>query len=163
MKNSDRVIREQLIALLRGGNAHMTFDEALAAFPPEYINRKPRNINYTFWHLLEHMRIAQRDILEFIRDPDYVSPEWPEGFWPPITRKADEQQWKKTIRSFKKDLKSVEHIVQDSEAEIFTPIPHAKKYTIFREILLVADHNAYHISELITLRQIMGIEPPDTW
>jgi hypothetical protein len=163
MKKTDRVVREQLLSLLHGGNAHMTFDEALAAFPPEYINKKPGEINYTFWHLLEHMKIAQWDILEFIRNPDHVTPDWPDGFWPPKTKKADKKEWKKTISSYKKDLKSIEQFVQDSETDLFAPIPHAKKYTIFREILLVADHNAYHISELITLRRVMGIGPPGAW
>ena len=160
--NPDKVLREQLLALLRGGNAHMSFDEAIAAFPAKHINTRPRNFNYTFWQLLEHMRRAQKDILEFIRDPDYISPEYAE-FWPDPNEKAVESQWKKTVQGFSNDLKTAEELVKDPETDFFSPIPHAKDYTVFREILLVADHNAYHTAEIITLRQALGINPPAKW
>ena len=160
---TDKVLRKQLHALLRGGNAHMGFDEAIAGFPFEYINIKPPNVSYTFWHLLEHMRIAQHDILEFIRNPHYVSPEWPDEYWPPKDQHAIKAQWRKTIAGFRADLQSVQDLVIDPHTDFCAPIPHAKKYTIFREMLLVADHNSYHIGEFIILRQVMGIPPPDKW
>lgn len=159
----DTVIRKQLIAHLGGGNAYMTFDEAIAGFPPHYINRKPRGVNYTFWHLLEHMRIAQRDILEFILDSSYVSPEWPDGYWPAKRARADEKQWHNTIGLFREDLRSIADLVRSRKTDLYAPIPHAKKYTIFREVLVAADHNAYHTGELITLRQVMNIPPPNAW
>lgn len=158
----DNVLREQLLALLRGGNAHMGFDEAIASFPAKHINTKLPNFNYTFWHLLEHMRRAQKDILEFVRDPSYVSPDYAE-FWPDPDEKAVESQWKKTVRYFHADLKAVEELVKNPGTDFFGPIPHARDYNIFREVLLVADHNAYHTAEIITLRQALGISPPTKW
>ncbi|MBC8554772.1 MAG: DinB family protein [Nitrospira sp.] len=156
-------IREQLTALLQGGNAHMGFEDAVKSFPTDFVNKKPPHIPYSFWHLLEHIRIAQWDILEFIRDPEHVTPEWPVNFWPPQDKIADEAMWNETLRIIRSDLKSFEDLVNDPETEFFSPIPHALKYNIFRQILLVADHNAYHISELITLRQTMGIPVPGGW
>jgi hypothetical protein len=160
---SDNVLQEQLLALLGGRNAHMGFEDAIKDFPEEYINRKASHVSYTFWHLLEHMRIAQWDILEFVRDPDHVTPDWPDNFWPPKNKKADLSQWNKTIEDIRSDLAAVEKIIKDPDTDFFGPIPHAPDYNIFREILLVADHNAYHVGEFLTLRQVMGIKPPDSW
>ncbi len=152
----DTMVREQLRALLQGGNAHMTFDEAVANFPREHMNTKPLNVPYTPWHLLEHIRIAQWDILEFIRNPQYISPTWPEGYWPAEHAQADEHAWDKTLASFRADLQSLQEMVADPAVNLFEPIPHGNGQTILREILVVADHNAYHIGEFATLRQVMG-------
>ena len=150
------IIREQLVQLVRGGNAHLGFSDAVKSFPAEFMNTKPPNVPYTPWHLLEHLRIAQWDILEFTRSPDHVSPKWPEGYWPPVDAVADEKDWRKTLDSFNSDMKALEGIVQDRETDLQAEIPHAPGYTYLREILLVADHNAYHIGEFSILRQIMG-------
>jgi hypothetical protein len=158
MSADDKVLREQLLALLRGGNAHLGFDDAIANFSLEHINTKPPNVSYTPWHLLEHIRIAQWDILEFVRNPNHVSPQWPEGYWPAPDEQADEARWQQTIDKFKADLQAVEDLVQNPDTDFFGPIPHAPDYTIFREVLLVADHNAYHIGEFAILRQVM-----ETW
>jgi hypothetical protein len=163
MPDQDSIIRTQLLHLLRGGNAHMSFDEVVAGFPLKYINVKPPHLNYSVWHLLEHMRIAQRDILEFIKKPDYSSPDWPDEYWPPPDKRAGKSEWDKSVKAFRADLRSVQDLVRDPGTAFFESIPHAKKYTIFREILLVADHNAYHIGELAALRQVLGIKPPDSW
>lgn len=157
--NTDQVVREQLLFLLRGGNAHMSFDDAVADFPLEYINSRPPNVSYTPWHLLEHIRIAQWDILEFIRDPNHVSPRWPEGYWPGRDEQTDEIKWEKTVNDIRADLRALQELVEDPGTELFAPIPHAEGYTVLREILLVADHNAYHIGELAVLRQVMGLWP----
>lgn len=157
--DSDAVTREQLLALLRGRNAHMTFDDAVADFPMEHVNTRPPKVPYTPWHLLEHLRIAQWDILEFIRNPDHVSPEWPEGYWPPPDTETDAAGWHETIDAFRADLRAVQEIAKDPETNLFAPIPHAPDYTIFREILLVADHNAYHVGEFAILRQVMQTWP----
>lgn len=157
------MLQEQLLALLGGRNAHMGFEDAIKDFPEEYINRKASHVSYSFWHLLEHMRIAQWDILEFVRDPDHVTPDWPDNFWPPKNKKADLSQWNKTIEDIRSDLAAVEKIIKDPNTDFFGPIPHAPDYNIFREVLLIADHNAYHVGEFLTLRQVMGIKPPDSW
>jgi len=155
------VLREQLLHLLRGGNAHMSFDEAVADFPMRFINARPPNVPYTPWHLIEHLRIAQWDILEFVRNPAHVSPDWPEGHWPPREAQADRQTWDNTIAAFREDLQAVQDMAADPAIDLFAAIPHAPSYTIFREILLVADHNAYHIGEFAILRQVMGTWPKD--
>lgn len=158
---TDAVLREQLLALLRGGNAHMPFNEAVADFPLGAINAKPPNVAYTPWHLLEHLRITQWDILEFIRNPVHVSPEWPSGYWPALHEQADELSWLETISNFQADLSDLEELVKDPATQLSAPMPHAPGYTIFREILLVSDHNAYHIGEFAILRQVMGTWPAD--
>jgi DinB superfamily len=157
--NDDQVLSKELLAVLRGGNAHMNFDEAVSDFPLEEINRKVPNGNYTIWHLLEHMRITQRDILRFVVDPKHISPEFPDGYWPKPDAKATEGQWKKTISEIKADTGALEKLVNDPRTDFFGPIPHATGYTVFREILLAADHNVFHLSELITLRRVLNLNP----
>ena len=157
--NSDKVIRKELLALLRGGEAHMSFERAVSGFPMKDINNEVPNGSYRVWHLLEHMRIAQWDILEFVRDPGYVSPSFPDGYWPRPDETATPALWRKTVKNISADLKAVEDIVEDPKTDFFGPIPHAKGYTIFREILLVADHNAYHVAELVSLRRVLNMKP----
>jgi hypothetical protein len=151
----DVVVREQLLALLRGGQASMKFEQAIANFPIEHINTCPPHVSYTPWHILEHLRIAQWDILEFIRNPAHVSPEWPEGYWPAPTAQASAQDWANTIAAFQADLGALEALVADPATDLYAQIPHAPGYTILREILVVADHNAYHTGEFAILRQVM--------
>jgi hypothetical protein len=157
----DKLMRDELLALLKGQNAHMSFDEALADFPLDFINRRPPNTPYTFWHFVEHLRIAQWDILEFVRDPGHVSPEYPQGYRPHPEQKTDEEGWYRSCQDFRNDLKALEEMVTDETLDLLAPIPHAKNYTIFREILTAADHNAYHIGELAIMRQVMNIWPQD--
>lgn len=156
--STDHVLREQLLALLRGGHAHMSFDDAVAQFPIAHINDHPPHVPYTPWHLLEHLRIAQWDILEFIRNPAHVSPPWPEGYWPQREARADAQAWDHTIAAFQADLRALQALVADPATDLAAPLSHAPEYTILREILVVADHNAYHIGEFAILRQVM-----ETW
>jgi hypothetical protein len=159
--NPQKVLRQQLFDLLRGGNAHMDVDEIVGDFPLEFINDKVSNVPYSFWQILEHMRIAQWDILEFIRNPSHVSPHYPEGYRPDPHEKADKAGWLKTVSDFREDLEALQKMVLDSNVDLFAPIPHANEYTIFREILLVADHNAYHLGELAIIRQVMDLWPED--
>lgn len=156
---SDAVIREQLLTLLREGNAHMPLESAVRDFPEDAMNTCPPRVSYTPWHLLEHIRRAQNDILEFIRDPRYVSPPWPEGYWPATDAKATRAQWQETLRGFRSDLADLQAMVADPAVRLTDPLPHAPGYNIFREILLVADHNAYHVGEFAILRQVMGTWP----
>ncbi len=159
MLDADSALRKQLIALLRGGNAHIPYQDAVADFPAQAINRFPPQVPYTPWHLLEHLRIAQWDILEFIRNPKHVSPPWPEGYWPARDTQAGEAEWHETIARFLDDQVSLEKIVADPVTSLTTDLPHAPGYTVLREILIVSDHNAYHIGEFAILRQVMGTWP----
>jgi hypothetical protein len=155
MTEQERVLREHLRALLEGGHAHMTFEDAVADFPRAHMNTNPPHVPYTPWHVLEHLRITQWDILEFIRNPEHVSPDWPEGYWPPSDARADAAIWDRTIASFLVDLQVLREMVTDPSLDLYAPIPHGTGQTILREILLVADHNAYHIGEFAILRQVM--------
>jgi len=153
---NDQILRKEVLALLRGGNAHMPFEEAVADFPPGAHNRFPAQVPYTPWHLLEHLRITQWDIVQFVINPNHISPEWPRGYWPAPDQGADAARWEQTIREFQADLKTMQNIVSDLRTDLQAEIPHAPGYTILREALLVADHNAYHIGEFAILRQVMG-------
>ena len=156
MTDTDKALRAQIKALLQGGNAHMSFDDAVAKFPMEYINTNPPNVSYTPWHLLEHLRITQWDILEFIRNPKHVSPDWPKGYWPAKDAQADQAAWTKTIAAFHADLEALVQLANDTSVDLYTPLPHGSGQNVLREFLLVADHNAYHIGEFAILRQVMG-------
>ncbi len=154
--NADHVLRAHLLSLLDGGNAHMSFEDVVANFPSELINTNPPNVPYTLWHLIEHMRLTQWDILEYIRNAAHVSPEWPISFWPERDATTDAAGWQQTIDSFLADLQALRDIASDQDTYLFTPIPHGYDgHTVLREILLVVDHNAYHIGELGILRQVM--------
>lgn len=158
---TDAVMRRELLALLEGGNAHMSFAEVLGAFPLRFINKKPPNTPYSFWHFVEHLRITQWDILEFIRDPLHVSPEYPAGYRPAPEEKTDQAGWQRSCERFSSDLEALREMVRDKTVDLLVPIPHARNYNIFREILLAADHNAYHIGEIAIMRQVMDIWPAE--
>ncbi len=159
MSNPDAELRKQLLALLRGGNAHMPLEDAVADFPMEAANRQPPNVSYTPWHLLEHLRLTQWDILDFIRNPNYVYRKWPEDYWPAPGEQADAVKWRDTISRFQADQDALASIVQDPAVDLTADLAHAPGYNILREILVVSDHNAYHIGEFAILRQVMGTWP----
>ena len=153
--DKDRSLREHLLFLLRGGGAHIKFEEAINGFPAEFFNARAGGAPYTPWQLLEHMRIAQWDILEFSRSAAHVSPEWPEGYWPEEGVGADEDDWRRTVEGFRADLRAVEALVGDPANDLYAVIPHGTGQTLLREALLVADHNAYHLGALVTLRRAL--------
>jgi hypothetical protein len=159
--NEKDLLRTQLLELLRGGHAHMSLDQAVEDFPMEAINTPPPEVPYTPWHLLEHMRISQWDILEFIRDPAHVSPQWPEGYWPARDEKADPAKWEATLSRFRADHQDLDSLVEDRRTNLTADLPHAPGYSVLREILVVSDHNAYHIGEFAILRQVMQTWPVD--
>jgi hypothetical protein len=158
--SADTILRQQLLDLLRGGQAHMSLDHAVADFPVMYINAHPPNVTYTFWHLLEHLRYSQWDILDYIRNPEYKWPSWPVDYWPAPDAQADEAQWNDTLTRFRDDLRALEVMVENPAIDLTAPLPYAPQHTYLRELLLVADHNAYHIGEFAILRQVMGLWPP---
>jgi hypothetical protein len=151
----DRSLREHVLYLLRGGGAHIKFEDVVKDFPAELLNGKVEGVPYTPWHVLEHMRIAQWDIVEFSRDPKHVSPDWPEGYWPDNTKEASEDDWRKSVERFREDLSAMQSLVEDLSTDLYAPIPHGTGQTVLREALLVADHNAYHLGVLVTLRRAL--------
>jgi hypothetical protein len=156
---TDEVLREQLLELLQGGHAHMSFDDAVKDVPPRAMNEKAPNVSYTPWELLEHIRIAQWDVLAFIQDPDHASPDWPDGYWPPEGQVATEEKWAETIRQFREDREVLVALVRDPDTDLTAPLPHAPDYSVVREILTVADHSAYHLGEFSLMREVMTTWP----
>ena len=134
----------------------MPFEAAIADFPPERINDRFPNGEYTAWHLLEHLRITQWDILDFIRNPRYEERDWPEDYWPDRDKTATPDDWRRTLAAFEADQRALEAILMDPATELYAPIPHGSGQNILREMLVVADHNAYHIGEFAIMRQVMG-------
>ena len=154
--NTDNAVREHVVAQLRGGSAHVEFDKVFARFPEDIRGKKIRDLPYTAWQIFEHMRIAQWDILEFSRDSKHVSPEWPEGYWPKTAAPPSRAAWTAGIKSFRNDLQGMIELVQDPSTDLFAPIPHGTGQTIMREALLVGDHNAYHLGQLVMVRKMLG-------
>jgi hypothetical protein len=150
----DTVLREHIRYLLQGGGAHIDFRRAVTDFPLTSINTRIGNLPYTPWQVLEHLRIAQWDILEFSRNANHVSPEFPNGYWPPPTQQADEHMWQATIDAFLTDLSRMEELIMNPVTDLLARIPHGEGQTILREALLVADHNAYHLGSLMTMKKI---------
>lgn len=156
MQGTATDLRQHVINLLKGGNAHATFDDAVKNFPLELRGKKPKGAEYSAWQLLEHLRIAQWDILEFSRDPKHQSPPWPSGYWPAQPAPPDEKTWDKSVRAFRRDLKKLCDMVADEAVDLFARIPHGEGQTVLREALLAADHNAYHIGQLVLVRRLLG-------
>jgi DinB superfamily len=150
------VLREQLIELLNGGHAHADFDKATDGLPVELRGAKPPGLPHTPWRLVEHMRIAQWDIVRFSIDPKHVSPEWPRGYWPEGDAPPNDLAWDRTLAAFRSDLEAMKELIADPRTELFAPIPHGDGQTILREAMLVADHNSYHLGQLITVRRLLG-------
>lgn len=148
-------MRQQLIALLDGGQAHVEFDEAVQNMPASLRGRRIEGAGYSPWQLLEHMRIAQWDILEFSRNPRHVSPKWPDGYWPAATEPAV-GAWEKTIEQFRADLEAMKALVSDPDLDLNRPFDHGQGQTLLREAMLAADHNAYHLGQFVLLRKMMG-------
>lgn len=149
-------LRQHLLSLLKGGNAHTDFEAAVKDLPVGVRGTRPQGAEHSPWEVLEHMRIAQWDILEFSRNPHHQSPEFPEGYWPHTPAPPDKTAWNKSVQAFRKNLQAMCDLVADKGADLFAKIPHGDGQTILREALLVADHNAYHLGELILLRRLLG-------
>ena len=157
----DDILRKELIALIDGVDAHMTFRDAVAGFPAEAMNLHAPNVSYTPWHLLEHLRITQADILDYILDRSYLGLDWPEAYWPAPDATATPDDWTTTIDGFLDDAAALRAIVADPATNLTATIPGTPGHTILREIRVVGDHNAYHVGEFASLRQVMGTWPRD--
>jgi hypothetical protein len=150
------LLRQHLLELLDGGHAHPDFEAAIAGLPADLRGAKPAGLPHTPWRLLEHMRIAQWDILQFSIDSDHVSPEFPSGYWPDGDAPPDPAAWNRSVEAFRADFLRVKDLVADPQTDLFTPLPHGQGQTILREALLVADHNSYHIGQMIAVRRLLG-------
>jgi hypothetical protein len=154
--SNDKALREHLVELLNGGSAHADFKKVIDGFPEELRGKTPKGAEHSPWELLEHLRIAQWDILDFSRNPDYEAPKWPDDYWPGTAAPPDEKAWDKSVHAFGKDLKAICALVSDAKTDLFAKIPHGDGQTVLREALLVADHNAYHLGQMVLLRRLLG-------
>jgi hypothetical protein len=149
-------LRKELDRLLSGKGAHADFDAAVKDFPAKLRGVTPEGTAHSAWQVLEHLRIAQWDMLEFCRDAKHVSPEWPAGYWPKNPAPDNADAWDNSVKAFHRDLAAMRGLVADPKADLFTPFPHGDGQTLLREALQMADHNAYHVGELILLRRLLG-------
>ncbi len=153
----DRALRQHLLYLLKESGAHATFDAVVGDWPVQLAGVKVANFPHTAWMLIEHLRIAQSDILEFSRNPKHVSPSWPAGYWPSSEAPNSERDWKTSIAAVKKDLREMAKLVADPKVDLYARIPWGDGQTVLREAMLIAAHNAYHIGQLAMLRKSIGI------
>jgi hypothetical protein len=154
---NDAILRQQLVELLKGGNAHIHFEDAIKDFPTEARGKRPKGAEHSPWEVLEHLRIALWDILEFSRNPAHKSPEWPVGYWPATQAPPDAKAWDKSMNTYCEDLKSLCELVADEHTDLFAKIPHGDGQNLLREALVAADHNAYHLGEMVLLRRALGV------
>ena len=153
---SEKILREYLQKFLNWGDAHTDWKSALAEIPSKARGAKPKGAPYSVWELLDHARLAQRDILEFCRNPKYVSPEWPAGYWPKTPAPPSAAAWEKSVGEFFRDLKEMQDLVADPKTDLYARIPWGDGQTILREALLLADHNAYHLGQIVLVRRLAG-------
>ncbi|GAB3023246.1 DinB family protein [Spirosoma pulveris] len=151
-------VRKQLIALLTGSNAHQSFDDAVKDLPAELRSVKPDKLPYTIWQLVDHIRIAQWDILEFSRDASHQSPPWPTGYWSKDQSPADEAAWQQALDQIRQDRDTFVDLLNDPSRDLYAPFEHGDGQNLLREALLIADHTAYHVGEIIIIRRLL-----DAW
>jgi DinB superfamily len=160
-KNHDKALREHLVYLLKGGGAHVHFEDALTGFPKSKQGVFAKGLPHTGWQLLEHVRIAQWDILEFSRDAKHDSPDFPAGYWPKTPLPPNDAAWEKSMKTFQHDLEEMIALVENPKTDLYAKIPHGSGQTILREALMSADHNAYHLGQLVDLRRALGAWPEE--
>lgn len=153
---NDKALREHLQKVITSSEAHVDWKDAAKDMPATLRGEKPKGAPHSAWELLEHVRIAQWDILEFSRNAKHASPDFPDGYWPKSVAPPDEAAWDKSIRAFEKDLEAMAKLVADPNTDLFAPIPHGSGQTVLREALLLADHNAYHLGQFVLLRRMLG-------
>jgi hypothetical protein len=157
-KTDDAALREQLVALLKGGHAHVTLADAVEQFPADRIGERPHELPYSAWQLMEHIRITLHDLLEFATNSEYVELDWPGGYWPKNAVPGKDESWSATLKAIHADMKSFEALVHSPDSNLYATIPWGKNgETLLREVLLAADHTSYHVGELVLLRRVLGI------
>jgi len=149
-------LRKHLADLLKMKGAHLSFEEAVSGIPPELRGTKPAGAPHTAWQLLEHMRIAQEDILDFSRNPNYREKKFPDDYWPDAEAPPTEKAWEQSVRSFQKSLAEMQELIADTKHDLLVKLPHGDGQTLLREALVLADHNSYHLGQLIYLRKLLG-------
>jgi hypothetical protein len=154
-------LRAHVLYLLRGGGAHLSFDKAVADVPPALRGARVPGLPHTPWRLVDHLRIALWDIVEFTVNPAHESPEWPAGYWPAGDGPPDDGAWDRAVAAYRADARRMEDLVADSKTDLFAPLSYGDGQTVLREALLVADHAAYHLGQLVVVRRLLGCWPED--
>jgi len=157
---SEQILRAQLAGLLESGHAHVPFEKAVVAMPPGLVGDRPTGLVHSSWELVEHLRIAQWDILEFGRGGDHESPDWPSGYWPAEPEPPAPDAWQRSVDAFLADRRAMEALCLDESRDLFEPFPWGDGQNLLREILLLVDHNAYHVGQLVQVRRALGCWPP---
>jgi DinB superfamily len=157
--NEQKVLREHLVHLLKGGGAHVSFEKAVARLPVKARGMRPRGAPHSPWEIVDHLRVAQWDILQFSVDSQHISPLWPAGYWPDSPAPASARAWEQAVRQFRRDSEAMQKLVFNPATDLLARIPHGSGQTILREALLVADHNAYHLGELVLVRRLLSAWP----
>jgi uncharacterized damage-inducible protein DinB len=152
----DQNLRKELTEYIENERAHIGFAKALRDLPEKLINKQPKGVPYTFWGVLEHVRIAQHDMVEFIQTADYEKFDWPKDYWPSPKAKATKAMWKASLAAIEKDLDTLKQIIQDAAVDLFAPIPWGQGQTVFREVIQVIDHASYHLGQLVLMRRLEG-------
>ncbi|MFB3133350.1 MAG: DinB family protein [Rhodothermales bacterium] len=158
--NTDLLLRDHLVKLLSWRSAHVSFDDAINGIPPEMHGQQHQDLPFSLWQLLEHLRLAQYDILDFCRNPDYTEGVWPDDYWPDAPAPPSPEAWNTSLARFREDLQAMQDLVADTGTDLYAPIPHGDGQTILREALLLADHNAYHVGQIVAVRRLLGLWPP---
>jgi uncharacterized damage-inducible protein DinB len=156
---SNEALRAQLVRLLTWHDAHVDFDRAVEGLPAALRGRRPRGVAWSAWELVEHLRLAQRDILDFCLNPNYAAQAWPDDYWPGRPAPPKARAWAASIAAFHRDLAALVALARDPATDLFARIPHGSGQTILRELLLVADHNAYHVGQIVAVRRTLGCWP----
>ncbi len=152
---NDGILRTHLVNMLTGPNAHATFEDVVADYPPRLYTAKLESYPHPAWAILEHMRICQWDILEFSRNPEHVSPDFPEGYWPGADDQVTEKDWQKCVERFRRDLDQMAALIEDPSNDLFEPFPHGSGQNLLREALLLAKHNSYHLGQLALIKKAL--------
>jgi hypothetical protein len=153
----EKLLREQLANLLSGRGAHLDWKTAFTGIPAKLRGVRPEGMPHSLWELLEHMRIAQWDMLEFSRNAKHASPDWPSGYWPETPNPSNTAAWEKSLKFFARDLTAMKKLVRSPKNDLFAPIPHGEGQTLLQEALQCADHNAYHLGQVILVRSLLGV------
>jgi uncharacterized damage-inducible protein DinB len=157
----DTRLRQHLINLMTARQAHVTLDDALRDLPAQLRGERPQGMPYSPWELVEHLRVAQHDILDFCRNPEYEQPSWPDDYWPDAPAPDSKEAWTESVAQIRRDLESMCGLVRNPDLDLYAEIPHGNGQTYLREAMLVADHNAYHVGQLVAVRRLLGAWPPE--
>jgi hypothetical protein len=155
MKNND-LLRNELLNYLEKPHTHGTFSHIIKDFPKKLMNEKPAGLPYSFWQMLEHIRISQFDMIDFIRNPNYKELEWPKDYWPGDNEKADTKMWNESVKKYHEDIEALKKIINDPKTDFFIPIPHGTGQTILKEVIQIIDHASYHLGQFLVMRRLAG-------